>query len=75
MIVAAAVKDAKGKIHSAPAPARHWELHVALGQEWLEGFVTDTGEFLSRAEAAKIALASGQVAKAGDYLMCADLWP
>jgi hypothetical protein len=32
-----------------------------VGAQWPQGFVTEDGEFVDREEAAKIALASGQV--------------
>lgn len=38
------------------------------------GFVTNTGRFVSREEAAKIALSAGQITEAKDKLFSEDLW-
>ena len=39
-----------------------------------QGFVTNTGRFVSREEAVKIALAAGQITEAKDKLFSEDLW-
>ena len=46
--------------------------------ESIQGFVTNTGEFVTRSEAGKIAFESGQIPKLTDFLQSEDLtgdWP
>lgn len=72
MIVAAAVKIGQ-VVLSMPAPKRHHDVlrglhalyedrkrHTHTYEQEVQGFLTDTGEFLDRQEAMKHALASGQ---------------
>lgn len=80
-----------GEIITAPRPARHHqllELHwaAAKGKEGTprhqlvppsaQGFVTSTGRFVSREEAALIAVAAGQITAPqwGSRLFSEDLW-
>ena len=71
-------------IFSMPRPYRHH--HIAhkmffsdLPKSWqrYQGFVTTTGRFVDRKEAAQIALASGQITElkfVSDELFSEDLW-
>lgn len=82
---AALTKD--GQVFSVPRPARHnhviYFAHKTLGlsedpveplNEDVQGFVTSTGRFVDRAEAAKIALEAGQIPEAKDALYSEDVW-
>ncbi len=50
-----------------------------VGAGFEQGFVTNTGRFLSRADARKVALAAGQVKEAElhnvDHLFSEEVWP
>lgn len=56
-----------GKLHTGKKA--HWDIRAALGDENpttpnlndVEGFVTSTGRFVTRAEAKKIGIAAGQL--------------
>lgn len=84
-IVAAAVYH--GVIFSLPAPARHHtilnQISIALGRDAMEippcnqGFVTNTGRFVNRAEAYDVAYRAGQVTGEegrGPQLYSEDVW-
>lgn len=74
----------RGKIFSVPRPGRHdVALEEAAKQSGLhciikekQGFVTSTGRFVDRIEAAQIALAAGQIKKLKwpPNLYSEDLW-
>lgn len=76
--------SAFGIIASLPAPARHgdvlrklWEFNqtVVVGAD-RQGFLTSTGRYVNRRDAAAIALAAGQVDRltAAPDLYSEDLW-
>lgn len=84
-IVAAAVRDGAGVIHSLPAPARHHNVLQSMpdfrGRHAAEqGFLTSNGEFADRITALRIAMAAGQVVGRtpsgynGPELFSEDLW-
>jgi hypothetical protein len=67
MIKAAAIRTADGAVTSFPPPQRHIDIHRALTGArapfpWIEGFITDTGDFLNRVEAMTHARACKQLA-------------
>jgi len=81
-IIAAAIRQ-YGLTITLPAPARHHHLLNPLAQETGvlvypgdQGFLTDTGRFVERREAAAIALEAGQIAslKYPPELYSEDLW-
>lgn len=81
-IVAAALRSGPG-CFSAPPPARHGDLFASFGRAAPEdqGFLTSTGRFVDRAEAKRIAMASGQpLTEHGEFhrdkahLFSEDLW-
>ncbi len=82
LITAAAIKI-DNNIYSLPAPARHDDVRMMLKNKGiksvtgLQGFITNTGRFVDREEAARLALASGQI-KALKFqkneLFSEDLW-
>lgn len=87
MIVAAAIKlnDEPGGVISMPPPNRHHHIIHALGEKHGEiyiahgqqGFITDTGQWLSRVDAADHARRHGQIKKpmiAPPKLYSEDLW-
>lgn len=66
-----------------PRPARHHHLIRGLSRsgvdfvtDWEQGFLSDAGTFLTRREAAELALASGAVEAphSPDELFSEDLW-
>ena len=66
VIVAAAVRDAAGRVHTLPAPARHPDIQRAMSNAaapypWTEGFVDEGGSFMNRAEAMRHARQLGQL--------------
>jgi len=74
-----------GKTFSLPAPARHGDCiyHPFVKKHWTgnihrdeQGFLTNTGRYVDRAEAAKIAIAAGQIenTQRGTRLYSEDLW-
>ena len=80
-IIRAAIKVGDDIYHSAP-PARHGLLlhRYKLGDKpHVQGFLTNTGEFVSREDARKIALAAGQITEPthcghSTKLFSEDLW-
>jgi hypothetical protein len=83
----AAVRYA-GTVYAPPRPGRHdralfmlWEAEEAKGNrphDSEQGFVTSTGRFVDRKEAARIALTSGQIKELSrpglGILFSEDLW-
>ena len=64
-------------IVSMPAPARHDDLRMAFmysGQDLKMGFLTSSGCFVNRKEAAQIALEAGQINHETDSLISQELW-
>lgn len=83
IIVRAAIKSDDGAIYSVPQPGRHHNiiaLMVDIGHSkpirGVQGFVTSSGKFVDRREAAKIAFESGQIKKETQpiTLYSEDLW-
>lgn len=81
-IIAVAI-NAFGVINSLPAPARHGDVLRKLAdfnplvvRGDAQGFLTSTGRYVNRRDAARIALAAGQTAKltAPPELFSEDLW-
>lgn len=81
-IVAVAVR-ANGLIISMPAPARHFNIMKSMPAKMArsvlpsdQGFVTDTGHYVGREDALRIATAAGQLLKptAHRELFSEDLW-
>ena len=86
-IVAAALRFTDGEVWSVPPPVRHCHLiwiwcvahwkdgkpepHVAAHAQ---GFITSTGRFVEREEAAKIAHQQGQISTPKMALFSEDLW-
>jgi len=75
-----------GEIYSLPAPARHVDVMkhmIGLGIVDLippddQGFVTSTGRFVTRQEAANLAVAACQITETKfqpGILFSEDLWP
>jgi hypothetical protein len=81
LIVAAAIKLGPLVI-SLPRPARHPDILRAMLEAGMsgivhpdhQGFLTDGGLFVSRAEGAVIALEAGQAIPRGTDLFSEDLW-
>lgn len=68
------------KVYDLPPPARHHDIYkIAVRDESFtyadadEGFLTSSGRFVNRFEAAKIARAAGQAEPVGP-LQTVDLW-
>lgn len=82
--IEAAAVQYKGAVWTLPRPARHHHILWAIdrvhpGGEIVlpddQGFVTDAGRFVGRAEAKMVALGAGQtVAPPGSDLFSEDLW-
>lgn len=79
-IVCVAVEFADG-IVSLPPPYRHHHViqrhHSTTGisgSGLRQGFLTNTGRFVDRTEAAKIAHTAGQIAEPKPWLFSEDLW-
>lgn len=85
-IVAVAITS-KGMIFTKPAPTRHHnvlnDMSIVFGLDAIEhgipenqGFLTSEGVYVGREEAAKIAIAAGQITKTnwGKHLFSEDLW-
>ncbi len=77
----AAIRTDEGTVYSVWRPRRHHDILALLHTRGLpipsirnQGFVTSTGRFVSRAEAAQIALAAGQVPRAHPRLRTEHLW-
>lgn len=76
----------KSKVHSLPRPNRHHHVIRAIAQENgvgikaedIQGFLTDSGRFVGRVEALRIALRAGQVLDPNNVragrLFSEDLW-
>ena len=85
-LVAVAVKDVGGTIHSLPQPARHHNVihqmaECGIPQDYdprAQGFLTDTGFYLPRCPALQFAIERGQIkdekAIIGSILTSEDLW-
>ena len=84
-IINSAIKDENGQVHVPyfeDSPGRHYHVIRRMAQEGYnprrgtQGFVTNTGEFLDRSEAARLALENGQVEELATppYLFSEDLW-
>lgn len=83
MIVAAAVMSETGLITTLPQPARHHTIINMIFEMGLpktlfryQGFITSTGRFLHRKEAAELAFSNGQITAITlpDCLLSEDLW-
>jgi hypothetical protein len=83
-VTAAAVCEADGVVHFAPAPAGHETVIARMvrngtppSEDATRGFVLSDGRFVHMDKAAEVALAAGQVQRlsAAPYLHPADLWP
>lgn len=84
MITGVAIRLRDGTVHSLPKPARHHQvMHAVLGRNlelrragYVQGFVTDGGDFLDRYEARDHAVACRQVLahRVGLGLFSEDLW-
>ena len=76
-IVEPALKEKSGKIDTAPSKAwSHSELEVVKDvkkKDAKEGFLTNTGEFVGRKKAAKIAEQAGEIKKPVKKLHSTDL--
>lgn len=82
IICAAVMLD--DEVWQLPSPARHHHILVALDhvlpgraiEAHVQGFMTNTGRFVEREEAARIASMAGQVGKltAPPHLFSEDLW-
>jgi hypothetical protein len=72
----------EGVIVTKPAPARHHHLVSELNflgvnpNDWMQGFLSDRGEYLSRFQARQAVLNSGQLTKTRNpsELFSEDLW-
>ncbi len=81
-IVATAAIRVDGEVWTLPRPARHdtvlWAWIRAHRVDDIgmheQGFVTSRGRFVGRDEAGELALAAGQVDRAGLHLCTEDLW-
>lgn len=83
-IIAAAVLLPNGAILTKPPPARHPDLRLTAERfgNWVlvNGFLTDSGEFVDRRDAYSIAEAAGQIVNVFDVahvkgrLYSEDLW-
>lgn len=90
-IVGVAIKMHGGSVVSLPRPARHHDVVAELARRGYEqgpapdgahdldgqGFVTSEGRFVTRMEAAAIAIATGQVPALKwppRELYCTDMW-
>ena len=82
MIVGVAIKF-KGKLYTLPRPNRHHNVIKMIVEETHgpvheneQGFVTDVGRFLTREEAVRYAIASGQLPTIfrRERLFSEDLW-
>jgi hypothetical protein len=84
-VVAAAVLDERGEVHSLPAPARHCDVIRAMSEKGLramgpdieQGFLLSDGRFCRRKPAKRIARAAGQLlprASKLEELFSEDVW-
>lgn len=86
MITGVAIKEKKtGKYYSLPKPNRHGDIihwvyenitnrKTVSHDDWIQGFVDDYGQFLTRLEAGHHAHQSGQIKKLTDCLFSEDVW-
>lgn len=84
MIIAAAIKAPDGSVVFVPRPGRHHDViakminagyHAPI--RGVQGFITDTGEFVDRKAAVPIAEAGKQIVKKhgpADTLFSEDMW-
>jgi hypothetical protein len=70
-----------GVVYQVPRPERHCDairLAIAAGADYVvqseQGFVTSTGRFVDRAEAAALAQKAGQIVGLRTRLFSEDLW-
>jgi len=77
----AAIKTPNGVVWAVPRPGRHSDVNriairsgVRLAEGSVQGFVLSSGRFVDRLEAAKIALAAGQIEEPTDVLYSEHLW-
>ncbi len=80
-IARAAIRTTEGTVYSLWRPRRHEDLIIFLRQQGLpippiqnHGFVTSTGRFVSSTEAARVALAAGQIPRTHPHLQTEHLW-
>jgi hypothetical protein len=81
-IVAAAIFGSNGVVYTLPPPNRHNHIIVMMGSQVFrqtcpQGFLTNTGRFVSRKEALAIATVAGQLIRKTsptDRLFTNDLW-
>lgn len=84
-VVAVAVRDEKGEVHTLPAPARHHDVVHAMSESGLrvmgpdieQGFLLSDGRFCRRKPAKRIAEKAGQLLpRAMDLaeLLSDDVW-
>jgi hypothetical protein len=71
-IVAAAIKDKDGKVYSVPQPGRHCDVFLTMPRdqrllEAVQGFIDETGAFLDRHQAYKVAKENFQILPAEYY--------
>lgn len=75
MIKQAAIQDKNGTVYVGK---RHGEIFAIMPRELrrdaIQGFVTDTGKFVTRKIAATIAFECGQISKLPDILFSEDLY-
>ena len=79
MITAAAIQKKDGAVYVGNKNDRHDTVFLSKPEDFFDGndimgFVTDTGEFLNRKDAAKHAFECGQVDKLDDSLISEQLW-
>lgn len=83
-VVAAAIKDKEGNVHSLPAPARHHNIINHMSEKNIrpgsrardQGFIDEDGNFLDREEARLLVIKTGQCPKPDHSreLFSEDLW-
>lgn len=83
-IVAVALRDHEGNIHSLPPPARHHNVIRHLAEKKIrysmrlgdQGFIDEDGNFLNREEARALAIENGQCPRPNHSreLFSEDLW-
>lgn len=68
----------KDKVYVGENRERHDALYCPInkfeGIEHIQGFITDSGEFLTRKQAGEHAFKCGQISSFTDYLLSEDLW-
>jgi len=83
-VVAAAIRDSDGNVHSLPPPARHNDVIQKMRAEGIrvrvtheQGFLLEDDTFVDRVEAAQHAMEEGQATKLSyskTKLYSEDLW-